>query len=352
MPLRTAAVIRAWAAVTLGLLLAACSPEPPHLTGTRVFAMATWVDLEIDIADPARARATQQGVEQLLRAAERDYYAWAPDGELARLNAAIARGQSMPVSPALGELLLRSRALAAASQGLFDPGVGALVELWGFHSAPGADWRPPAPQALEAWLARPATIQTLELRDGQASSADAGLKLDLGGVAKGFVVDRVVALLRSAGVTNALVNAGGDLRVLGRHGDRPWRIGIRDPRGPGVLHAISLHDGEAAFTSGDYERYVERAGQRLHHILDPTTGRPTQHTASVTVVTTEGTTADAAATALLVAGPDRWRSLAHDLGVDSVLRIDSDGSAQMTAPMRARITAADPGSSAILTVIP
>lgn len=352
MPPRAAQLVRVGTTVIVGLLLAACSQEPPRLIGARVLAMATWVDLEIDIADPARARATLQDAEQLLRAVERDYYAWAADGELARLNAAIARGQSMPVSPALGELLLRSRALAAATHGLFDPGIGALVELWGFHFAPGADWQPPAPQALEAWLARPATIQSLELRDGQASSNDTHLKLDLGGVAKGFVVDRLITMLRSAGAASALVNAGGDLRVLGRHGDRPWRIGIRDPRGSGVLQVLSLHDGEAAFTSGDYERYVERDGRRWHHILDPTTGRPTQHTAAVTVVTTDGTTADAAATALLVAGPDRWRSLARELGVDSVLRVDSDGSVQMTARMRARITAADPESSAILPRTP
>jgi len=115
---------------------------------------------------------------------------------------------------------------------------------------------------------------------------------------------------------------------------------------------LLLHDGEAAFTSGDYERYVERDGRRWHHILDPTTGRPAQHTAAVTVVTTDGTTADAAATALLVAGPDRWRGLARDLGVDSVLRVAADGSAQMTEPMRARITAADPESSAILPLTP
>ena len=353
MPPRFEPVTRSCAILALSLLLvAACRPSSPRLLSERMFAMATWVDLEIEPTGRAQGRALLTEIERLLNTAERDYYAWAPGGELAGLNAALAGGRPTTVSPALGDLLQRAQVLAATSHGHFDPGVGALVELWGFHVAPAPGWRPPPAQAIEGWRTRPASIRSLTLRDGQASSSDTRLRIDLGGIAKGYVLDRIVAVLREAGIANALVNAGGDLRVLGRRGDRPWHIGVRDPRGAGVLHTLTLQDGEAAFTSGDYERFVKQGSRRWHHILDPATGQPALHTAAVTVVAADGTTADAAATALLVAGPARWRALAKDLGIDFVLRVDIDGSTAMTAPMRARITAATPGSSAILVPAP
>lgn len=173
--------------------------------------------------------------------------------------------------------------------------------------------------------------------DGTTVSAHVpGLRLDLGGIAKGEAVDRIVALLRRHGVASALVNAGGDVRAIGARGARPWRIGIRDPRGPGVIGVIELADGEAAFSSGDYERHYEHEGQRFHHILDPRTGHPAEGTLAVTVVMPMGVTADAVTTALFVAG-DRWRATAEALGVQAALRVAADGEVETTEAMRARL---------------
>jgi len=171
--------------------------------------------------------------------------------------------------------------------------------------------------------------------------------LDLGGIAKGAAVDAVVAELESAGIAPALVNAGGDLRVIGTRPDRRWRIGIQAPRGDGLLGVIELDAGEAAFTSGDYERYYELDGQRLHHIIDPRTGYPVTHTRAVTVIAADGTTADAAATALFVAGPE-WQRLAAALGVTAALRVDAGGSIEMTAEMRDRFQASAANESDII----
>ncbi|HEX7079964.1 MAG TPA: FAD:protein FMN transferase [Gammaproteobacteria bacterium] len=297
--------------------------------------MGTWVDLAV-VAAPRTAEAALDEAEAFLRRFEIDYYAWAPDGELARLNRALAELREATVSPEMAALLVAAKRANALSGGAFDPGVGALVERYGFHEAAGEP-REPTPAEIDAWLGAGASIAAVDI-DGVEVSARTPVLLDLGGIAKGAAVDRIVELFRRHGITSALVNAGGDLRVLGTRGDRAWRIGIQDPRADDVLGVIELADGEAAFTSGDYERYVERGGERLHHLLDPRTGRPADESRAVTVIARDGVAADSAATALFVAGDD-WADVADALDVDAVLRVDSSGRIEATETMRRRLVA-------------
>ena len=328
------------------VLLWACAPDEPRLLRQRWLAMATWVDVEVQ-AGPVDAAGVLSALEAWLHVFERDYYAWAADGELARLNAALARGESARVSPRMAALLRRSQALALQSGGWFDPGIGALVQLWGFHAPVERSWRPPAVDAIEARLAG-SGIRRLELSGHRVSSDSRTVVIDLGGVAKGYAVDHMVSTLRAHGLAAGLVNAGGDLRVFGLRAGRPWRIGIRDPRAASTLAVLRLADGEAAFTSGDYERYADTGDGRSHHLLDPHTGQPARHTRSVTVVAADGVTADAAATAIFVAGPLQWRRVARALGVAAVLRVDARGNVEMTEAMRDRIETAPATGSAIL----
>ena len=164
-----------------------------------------------------------------------------------------------------------------------------------------------------------------------------GMALDLGGFAKGVAVQRAVDLLLAQGIEHAIVNAGGDLRAVGRHGDRPWRVGVRDTRGPGVLALIEIAGDESVFTSGDYERYFMHEGRRYHHILDPRTGYPARGLASVTVIHPDAGLADAAATALFVAGPGEWPGVASALGTDMVMVVTDDGGIEMSPAMEPRI---------------
>lgn len=327
-------------------LSAACTAprDPPEQT--RLFAMGTWVDLTI-VPSTADADAALAEIESLLRRFERDYYAWA-DGELARLNEALANGTETDVDARMAALLERAGTIAAASDYVFEPAVGALVELWGFHSDADAVPDPPASAEIDAWLEARPSVAAITVDGQHVSGGGEGLKLDLGGIAKGYAVDLIIEILRAHGIEDALINAGGDLRVIGDRQGAAWRIGIQSPRAESVLGVVELADGESAFTSGDYERYYERDGHRLHHILDPTTGYPAEHTQAVTVVATDGTTADAAATALFVAGPDRWRSVAEALGIAAVLRIDASGELQMTDAMRDRLQVGGPKGSAIM----
>ena len=252
------------------------------------------------------------------------------------MNASIGDDGEIEVSAELAQMLNDAKRLSTLSTGTFDPTVGGLVELWGFHSDLAAATDPPEPALIETWLATKPSIANLTIRDRMVSSNSNTLKLDLGGIAKGEAVDRIIAILRRHDLGDAIVNAGGDLRAIGARGSRAWRIGIKSPRATGLLGVIELGDGEAAFTSGDYERYFEYQGRRLHHLLDPATGYPVEHTQAITVIAADGVTADAAATALFVAGPERWRRVASAMGIRFVLRVDASGRIETTLEMRDR----------------
>ncbi|MGI9257876.1 MAG: FAD:protein FMN transferase [Gammaproteobacteria bacterium] len=330
-------------------LLVGCSPEPPQQS--RIYSMGTWVDVSIRGVPAVTVEAALDEIQTLLSSFERDYYAWAP-GQLAVLNASIANGESARVSEELAALLREAQRLSALSGRTFEPGLGALVELWGFQSPVAARSSPPRQGEIDERLAA-AAVSALSIDGSTVTSEARELLLDLGGIAKGAAVDAIVVALLSNGVEHALINAGGDLRVIGQAGDadgvRPWRVGIRHPRGPGLLGSLELDSNEAAFTSGDYERFFEVDGTRLHHILDPSTGYPVDHTQAVTVIANNGTLADAAATAIFVAGPERWRDTAQALGIDSVLRVDTDGSLELTSSMQRRLTPASEADSDIIT---
>lgn len=320
---------------SLSVCAVACDNTQGRFTEQRIFAMGTWVDTIFETRDEYASRAVLDDIETMLRAFEHNYYAWS-DGELAAINAAIGNSESTPTSPEMAGLLARAKEISSRSQGYFDPGVATLVELWGFHSSVETPAEPDR-QSIEDWLAADVGIEDLSIDNRTVSASESRLQLDLGGIAKGAAVDRVIELLEQNRVENALVNAGGDLRAIGRRGERRWRVGIKAPRAAGLLGYVELESGEAAFTSGDYERYFDSGNKRMHHILDPSTGYPATHTQAVTVIATDGTTADAAATALFVAGPEKWREIAAALSVDTVLRVDESGEIEMTEPMRARL---------------
>ncbi|HET9679933.1 MAG TPA: FAD:protein FMN transferase, partial [Gammaproteobacteria bacterium] len=191
-------------------------------------------------------------------------------------------------------------------------------------------------------VAKKPSMDDLTIHDGVLSSNNPAVRLDFGAYAKGVAVKRAIAILRNYGIENAIANAGGDLQAIGHYQtgneSRPWRIGIRHPRKHDqVLASITLKPGEAVFTSGDYERYYEYHGKRYHHILDPATGYPARGVRSVTVIHTNPALADAASTALFVAGVDDWQNVAHAMGLRYVMLVDSQGVAHLTAPMHKRL---------------
>lgn len=314
------------------LLVSAGCGEPAPLQSVRFPAMGTLVQLRVAAPASPALNATLAEIEQDTVAFGHDWWAWG-DGALGELNRGLAEAGCVPMAPAMAPLLRRAMTLAVAGGGRFQPLVGPLVRLWHFHAAPRPAVPAPSAAAIAALLPLPAPAAV----DVQAARlcAPVGSWIDLGGIAKGEAVRRAAARLQAAGFGDAVIEAGGDLVALGTRHGQPWRIGIADPRGPGVLGELHLADGLAAFTSGDYERTFTQDGRRYHHILDPTTGYPVVGVRGVTVVDADPVLADAAATALFVASDADWPAVAAALGVRAVLRVTAAGRLEATPAMLA-----------------
>lgn len=318
------------------VLLAACAKHDDEVRNTRLFTLGTLVDVSLWNVDEARAAQAVQAVEARLNEIHHTWHAWQPSA-LTKINQAMAKGGPVPITPQERELLLQARRLARASGELFNPAIGRLIGLWGFHSDERPAGPPPPQAEVDKLVAAAPSMEQMDIEEDHVVSHNPAVELDFGGFAKGYAVNQAIEILRGMGIDNAIVNAGGDLRAIGSHGGRPWRIGIRHPAGSGVIAALETHGDESVFTSGNYERYFEYNGVRYHHILDPRTGYPARGSLSVTVVYDDAATADAAATALFVAGPERWREVARDMGISQVMLIDENMTVYMTPEMAARI---------------
>lgn len=265
------------------------------------------------------------------------WHGWKKGGLLGEINRAIAEGKSIAIPDEATALLEKSRELSRESAYLFNPGIGKLIALWGFH---GEEWSgPPPPQAdITHLLSTAPSLDNLQLQDGSLQSNNRDLKIDLGGIAKGYAIDRAIAQLNKLGINNAIVNTGGDLRAIGSRGERSWNIGIRSPDGGDPVAALQPRRDESIFTSGDYERMFLHEEKRYHHIINPATGWPASNTRSATVIHSDAMTADAAATALLVASPEQRARVATAMGVQYVLIIDGEGVYHMTEAMQKRLS--------------
>jgi FAD:protein FMN transferase len=320
----------------MALMATACGrTATDEETRHRFMAMGTLVDVTLWGVPTQAADAAAREVEAMFHSLHHEWDPWG-EGQLGQLNRTLAAGDPATPDPDLAMLLAEAAALTAASGGRFDPNIGALVRLWGFSRDEHAPDAPPPEKEIAALLEGRPPLPELLGADGQVRGPP-GTQIDLNGFLKGVAVDRAVALLQARDIEHAIVNAGGDLRAIGRRGERDWRIGIRGARGNDLLASLEVAGDETVFTSGDYERYFEHQGRRYHHVLDPRTGYPTAGIASVTILHREAGRADAAATALMVAGPEDWPAVARALELRTVMVVLENGAIELTPAMEPRV---------------
>jgi thiamine biosynthesis lipoprotein len=317
-------------------MLAACSP--PTLVQQQSYVFGTLVEVSVYGAPEAQARQATTAVLARFDELHRSLHAWQPS-ELSRLNTALAQGQRTPVTPELAAMLRDAQTLSNQSNDLFNPAIGRLIALWGFHAdAPQA--QVPDAVAIARWVDAAPRMRDLHVEGNTVWSDNPAVQLDLGGYAKGLALDDAVAILKAHGVKNALVNIGGNVIALGAHGDRPWRVGIQHPRQPGTLATLDLRDGEAVGTSGDYQRYFEAGGRRYSHLIDPRSGRPATGMQSVTILVSgkgAGTRSDALSKPLFIDGAARLADNAARLGIGDYLAVDAAGRLHVSPAMKARL---------------
>jgi FAD:protein FMN transferase len=268
---------------------------------------------------------------------------WTSSSEVARINAGAGSGAVVAISPETFEVLDRSLWIARESAGAFDITVGAFKGLWKFDE----DNDGSLPRRADVLARLPLVDYRGLVLDASSSTArlmHEGQSITLGGIAKGLIVDRAVAKLRASGLTDFLVQAGGDMYAAGRRGDRPWRVGIQDPRAGGgqarsadTSFALLPLENSAFNTSGDYERFVIHDGKRYHHILDPRSGYPVSHTRSVTVLAPTSFLADTLDTAVFVLGAERGMKLIASVpGVEAVI-VDAHNQVHVSPGLRDRL---------------
>lgn len=321
-------------AIVCLILLAACHRDQEH--NAELFVFGTIVEIKLWGASEEQAARAFTEIQQMFQGMHRNWHAWEP-GKLVDINHAFANGQAVEADQDIVDMIRQSQLIEQKTDGRFNPAIGALIGLWGFHTSDYPIIGPPPQQAeIDAVLLHNPSSLDIRIDGQQLRSENPLVQLDFGGIAKGYAVDLAIRHLQDMGIANAIVNAGGDLRAVGRHGDRPWRVAVRKPGG-GILGAVEVRGDEALFTSGNYERFRQDELKRYPHILDPRSGWPVKDVASVTVITGEGIMADAAATALVVAGLDNWPAVAHALGLNQVLVVDESGMVYLTPEMEQRV---------------
>ncbi len=327
---------------SLAILLGACvafvsgcsSPPPPFKHST--FAMGSTVEFTIEGIPEADARAAVDEAIEDLAYLDAALHAWHP-GTLGRINSLLALGGKFTSSPLVLPLIEQTTQLSEQSGGLFNPALGELFALWGFESDDPPMGPPPSDADIARVLAGKPQMSDVRIHGIELESVNPHVKLDFGAYGQGYAADRIIERFKQRGIKNAIVNVSGDVRIIGQHEDRPWRIGIRNPRGEGVIASVLMRGDESLVTSGDYERYFLYQGKRYHHILDPRTGYPSRGVTSVTVIHPTAAVADAAATALMIAGVNDWQEVARRMGVKSVMLVDDQGRVHMNSSMAARV---------------
>ena len=320
-------------------ILASCS-KPDPLYNTQSYVFGTLVDISIYGESEANAQEISNQIIRKFQELHNRLHAWRPS-ELSAINHAFAQGDTpTSIKPDLSAMLQDATRLSAQSNGAFNPAIGGLIEEWGFHHDEFAAKKVDKNKLASLVQVNP-QMRDIVLENGKAFSKNSAVQLDLGGYAKGYALDIAIVELRKAGVKNALINIGGNIIALGKHGDKPWRVGIQHPRKPNAIAALDLDDGWAIGTSGDYQRYFELNGKRYCHIIDPATGYPVQGVEAVTVLIppqhNTGVLSDVASKPIFIAKPENRAQAAKNIGVENYVVIDSDSKIRISPSMAKRI---------------
>jgi thiamine biosynthesis lipoprotein len=293
--------------------------------------MGTRVEIQVWTDDPGAGRKLlEAGMAEFARI-DAAMSTYRETSEISRVNreAAIA---PVVVSTELHQLVARSLALSQRSGGAFDITFDSVGRLYDFRARQRPDTAALAENlAAIDWR----HVQLFDLPP-RITFSRPGTRINLGGIAKGYACERVIDLLRAAGVRHALANAGGDTRLLGDRRGKPWVVGIRDPNVDDRWLTRLALDNEAISTSGDYERFFDEDGVRYHHILNPGTGTPASGLRSVTIIGPDATMTDGLSTTVFVLGRERGLSLIEETPGYAAVLVDDRHNVVFSSQLRAQ----------------
>ncbi len=281
------------------LFLAACQPQMKDVKESR-FLLGTLVEFTIYTSNEDRAiKAIHLATKEMQRV-EDTFTTFGPGSNSVKKFNQASANTWVQLDEEVEKLLSRAVDISKETGGAFDPTLGRLNQLWAF-SGNTLPSMPPTLEAIQQALQQSGINKVKQSQRGWVKK-ESGLMLDFGAIAKGYAIDRGVWVLKQHGIQHAIINAGGDMRILGDHGEKPWRIAIRHPRQGDPLGWVEVTEDTSIVTSGDYERFYIHKHKRYHHILDPDTGLPSDASQSVTVIAPSAMLADAWSTGLFVLG--------------------------------------------------
>jgi thiamine biosynthesis lipoprotein len=283
--------------------------------------MGTRITVELWSDDKAKGESAIDAVLDSMRHVDESMSTYKPTSEVSQVNAHAADGP-MPITKELFDLLVAAREYSVLTDGAFDITYASVGYLYDFRG----HVRPDQNQIDQALPAVDYRHVLLDPQKQTVQFSQKGVRIDLGGIAKGYSVDRGIDVLKSLGITRAYVSAGGDSRIIGDRFGKPWMVGIRDPtKGEGsVITRIPLVDA-AISTSGDYERYFEEGGVRYHHIIDPRTGHSASKVRSASVIGPSATRTDGLSKTAFVLGPDKAMEIYNRIDDIDAIIVKLDG---------------------------
>jgi len=310
------------------------SVESPVVVKRTQMHMGTLVSITTVAPSQEIAQASIEAGFREIKRLEQLFSTWIPTSELSQVNAAAGR-EPVVVGPETLELVSRSLEMARLTEGGFNIAVGPAVEAWSVTE------RERIPTREELQSLRLLVDWTMINIDSQARTIflpKPGMRIDVGGIGKGYAADRAVDVMRKMGAMGGVVALSGDIKTFGDlPGMQGFPVGIRHPRQEGALIATVDLKNEAISTAGDYERYFEREGVRYHHILDPKSLQPARQCQSVTVIAAEGTVADGLDTGIFVLGPEKGMALVEQLPDVEAIIIDDLGHIAVSSGLRSRL---------------
>jgi thiamine biosynthesis lipoprotein len=290
--------------------LGAAPATAPRPVTYAIHAMGTYVNVTVVTSDSTATFADASAAHEEIRLVDSLMSNWTTTSEVARINR-VADSVATPVQPLVADVIARSLAVWRDSEHTFDITVEPLVRAWGFIGGPRRV--PSDEEARQAYALVGAQDVSFDSVTRVIRFKRRGMRIDLGGIAKGYAVDLAARTLRARGVRDALVDASGNMMSMGHPPSSPhWRIGLRDPRDRMPYFARIWLDGDAISTSANYEQFVTKDGISYGHILDPRTGRPASGLLAVTLIAADATTTDAWDTPLYVLGLEAAKRKARE----------------------------------------
>jgi thiamine biosynthesis lipoprotein len=320
-------------------LLAGCTKAAPSITeeGFMVFNMP--MTLRFANESPAAITATVNAAAGIVEPLYRSIHPWKPS-DLTRLNTALATDGHGTATPAIIDLINISRTLFDATDGAFDPTIGALIGAWGFHNSHVDESHPlPSDAFLDAWLQNPPSMNDVTVDGFTVTTRNRRVQFDFNGCAEGYAGHLVIKAAEDAGIRNCLFDTGGDLFMIGQAGDKPWHLAIENPLKRGVLASINLSGKTAANghqslnSSGNYEHRFIYKGEAYSHIINPKTARPVRRVAGSTVWANHFAISDGATKGVMMLKPEQLPAMIQKLGLNGILFMEENGALWMNERM-------------------